>query len=245
MASPIKIALAGANGRLGQEITSAITSREGLELSLALTRSNQVTADSPKFDILIDVSTVHGAMTRLDEISVLTKPIIIGVTGFSTTQIEQIKTAAKTIPILLSGNFSLGVSALMSQVAATAKALGTTASVRIEETHHQHKKDHPSGTALMLADAVMDGIGRTIPIKTSLCPQKPAPIDPNLISIHSIREGEAVGAHSVIFNLDHEKVMLHHIAEDRQIFAQGALIAARWLVGKKPGLYAMDDVLNR
>jgi 4-hydroxy-tetrahydrodipicolinate reductase len=243
------IALAGAHGRLGREIATTIKRdpaqyQLGLELVRDPDGSKSLGEAKPDFDVLIDVSTPDAAMVHVLDAVRLGKPVVIGVTGFSEAQNTQIKAASLSIPVLLSGNFSVGITALLTQVSDTAKALGSSWAATISETHHTGKKDHPSGTALMLTRAIQDGFGHDCPIKTSLYPQKPAPASTDYLSIHCTRDAGVVGQHQVVFSCETEQVVLGHTAHSRAIFAEGALRAARWIIGQKSGLYDMKNVLG-
>ncbi len=258
MAKPVQLVLAGAMGRLGQEICHAIPAQTDVSLAGVLVRAAKPGAaqqigtpvytnikDMPAgFDVLLDVSTPTAAIAHLDVAIAQNKATVIGVTGFSDAQKEHIARAAKHIPVLLSGNFSIGVHQILAQVRSAAQRLGPTWSARILETHHTDKKDHPSGTALMLARAIFDGWGHEVPIVAALYPKTPVPNPDAHLPITSTRKAGVVGQHSVIFSNTCEEIVLSHSAHSRAIFAGGALAAVKWIDGQPPGLYAMCDVLG-
>ncbi len=245
--SNIYIALAGPKGRLGSQICKAMETDHGTYLETRLSRKSPfgglLNADS-KCDMVLDVSSCEGVIQRLPVVLDLNLPLVIGVTGFTADQKDKIQKASEHIPVLLCGNFSIGVNQLLLQVKQTAKAFGKEAQIKISETHHINKKDYPSGTALMIAQAVMDGIGCEKRIKSTLWPEKLENNSPDILPIICYRKSDVIGEHSVEFTKDNEQVVLGHTALDREIFARGALRAARWIVGQKPGLYAMSDVLG-
>ncbi|PHR63180.1 MAG: 4-hydroxy-tetrahydrodipicolinate reductase [Robiginitomaculum sp.] len=244
-ANPLRIILGGPGGRLGSEISKIIADQIDLLLTAGMGRNDQFSSTTPDFDLMLDVSTCDGVVAHLAECVRLNKPIIIGVTGFSDQQNQQIKAAAMTIPVLQTGNFSIGINQLLQQVKQTAKALGPTWTVQIKDIHHTGKRDYPSGTALMLAQAIMDGVGKEMPVETVLYPEKSNSDAAQTISIISVRKGDEIGRHEVLFTNTSEKVVLGHTALRRSVFAEGGLVAARWLAGKAPGLYRMSDVLGR
>lgn len=239
---PLRIAIAGANGRMGQAIVRAIGESNDCELTGLLVR-NASAARAPdgvavhtvengtpalkNADSLIDftVPEISARLTRLT--AELHCPHVIGTTGFLPEQDSQISTAARETAIVKSGNMSLGVTLLAALVKQAAAALPDF-DIQILEMHHRGKKDAPSGTALLLGDAAAQARNTTL----------------DTIGIASLRGGTVTGEHAVIFAGPHERIVLSHTAEDRSIFAQGALAAARWLQGKPPGLYTMTDVLR-
>lgn len=243
----INIALAGPKGRLGSQIQQAISLADDVQLNAMLERNSSLsdlTNSGRQIDLLLDVSSCKGVMQRLPVVLELGLPLIIGVTGFTAEQTAQIEQTARQVPILLCGNFSIGVNQLLVQVKQTAKLFGPEAKVDISETHHLDKKDYPSGTALLLAQAVMDGFDQEKQIKSTLWPQKLKTNSDNTLAITCYRKAGVIGEHAVTFTKDNEQVVLGHTALDREIFANGALIAARWIISQKPGLYDMSAVLK-
>ena len=173
------------------------------------------------------------------------KDVYEGTTGFTKNQENLIRKYSKKIPILKAGNMSLGINLLMYLTEITSKSLGNNFLSKVFEVHHKHKKDHPSGTALMLGKGIAIGknkalyrlIGKKYLNKKSLPNGKK-------INFNSMRKGEVVGEHEVKFSSGKEIITLNHEAFDRALYSEGALTAAKWLMRKKPGLYSMRDVLN-
>ncbi len=225
--NPTRILLVGANGRLGKEISKLIKSDARLNLADICTRGDAVETKMKEIDVAIDVSHPDGTNDLCSVAVENTVPLVIGTTGHSPEQRKAIEIAARSVPIVLASNFSIGVNALFALTRTAGRILGPEFQPRISETHHQMKKDAPSGTAKTIAQILRRerDDGAEIPIE-------------------SIREGEVVGEHTVIFAGPNEQIELKHRAESREIFARGALRAAVWIVGKPPRLYSMEDVLG-
>jgi 4-hydroxy-tetrahydrodipicolinate reductase len=175
----------------------------------------------------------------------VTKPLVIGTTGHSGEERALIETTAKSLPVVLSPNFSVGVNALFWLTRAAARMLGEDFDLEIAETHHRLKKDAPSGTAKKLAEILcevrkLDYATNARHGREGLIGERPA----KEIGVHSIRAGDVVGDHTVTFGGQGERLELTHKASSRETFAAGALRAAGWIVGKPPGLYSMEDVLG-
>ncbi len=170
-------------------------------------------------------------------------PAVLCTTGYSGEQLLQIENAARVIPVFRSGNMSVGIALLRRLVREAAQVLGVSYDVEITETHHRRKKDAPSGTALMLYDAVRDARNGEA---AQICGRsgRDCRRTPGEVGIHSLRGGTVVGEHEVAFLGDQERIRLSHSAESRSVFATGALRAAAFLVGKAPGLYDMDSMLS-
>lgn len=176
-------------------------------------------------DVVIDFTQPEGTQTHVPLAATHQKPIVIGTTGLNEVQRRQIEEASKKIAVVFSPNMAIGVNILFQLTEMAAKAAGQTFKIEISETHHIHKKDKPSGTAKMLGEIVEKTGG-----------QKP--------SIQSFRKGEVVGEHTIVFGSPHEHLTLTHQTLDRSVFAEGALVAAKWVLNQKPGLYNMTDVLG-
>ena len=177
--------------------------------------------------------------------SKIKKKVVIGTTGFSKREENIIKKYSKKIPILKAGNMSLGVNLLMYLTEIASKSLSNNFLSKVFEIHHKHKKDHPSGTALMLGKGIAVGKNKDFYrlIGKKYLNKKSFPYSKK-INFNSLRKGSIVGKHEVSFSSGKELGSLSHEAFDRALFAEGALTAARWLIGKKPGLYSMRNVLN-
>ncbi len=177
-------------------------------------------------DSVIDFSTPDASLDRLAECAKRKTPMVVGTTGFTDAQKKQIAAAAKKLPILLSSNMSVGVNVLFRLAGDVAKLLGPDYDLDIVETHHRFKKDAPSGTAKTLADVIATATGRKV-------------------NVVSVRSGDVVGEHRVIFGSLGDSIEITHRASSRDIFAKGALRAAQWIANAKPGLYSMQDVLDQ
>ncbi|MBO7345458.1 MAG: 4-hydroxy-tetrahydrodipicolinate reductase [Clostridia bacterium] len=248
----INLLISGANGRMGKKVYEAsvladgITAVCGIDIKEDFSLSSYPVYDSfnkitKKVDVVVDFSAPANLDNLLNFCLTNSIPAVLCATGYSAEQIEKIKDASKKIAVFRSGNMSLGVNVLIDIVKKTAKALYGF-DVEIIEKHHNNKVDAPSGTALMLADAVKD----VQPEKTyvygreGICGKRTA----NEIGIHAVRGGNIVGEHDVIFAGNFETVTLSHQATDRSVFAEGAIKAAKYIVNKNVGLFDMADVIN-
>ena len=177
--------------------------------------------------------------------SKLKKRVVIGTTGFTKSEEDKIKKISKKIPILKAGNMSLGINLLMYITEITSKALGDKYLSKIFEVHHKHKKDFPSGTALMLGKGIAVGKNKDFYklLGKKFLNKKKFPYSKK-INFNSIRKGEIIGEHEVKFSSGKEIITLNHEAFDRALYSEGAITAAKWLKSKNPGLYSMRDVLN-
>lgn len=228
---PIRISLFAPDGRMGQAIAAAALAAPGIEM------------DNDHGDVLIDFSAPAALAASLDRAVSAGVPILIGTTGLDELADQRIASAAETIAVLRAANTSLGVALLAELTERAAHVLGPDWDLEIAEAHHRMKADAPSGTALMLGEAAAKG--RNEPLKaergrdgTGLKRETGA------IGFASIRGGTVAGDHDVMFLGPDERLILSHRAENRMIFARGALAAARFLVGKPAGLYSMRDVIG-
>ncbi|MDB6146935.1 MAG: Dihydrodipicolinate reductase [Spartobacteria bacterium] len=227
MNSPVRVLLIGAAGRMGQTIAGVAKRDPNIDIVAQCDRDDSIETGMASCQVAIDFS-VPGAVEEICRLALQhRRPLVIGTTGHSPVQTQSVEVAAKSVPIVFASNFSIGVNALFWLTRKTAEMLGDEFDLKIVETHHRMKKDAPSGTAKTLAEIL----------------RKSRNIDAE-IPIESIREGEVVGEHSVIFSGPGEQLDLVHHARSRETFATGALSAARWVVGRKPGLYNMEDVLG-
>jgi 4-hydroxy-tetrahydrodipicolinate reductase len=225
--SPTRILLVGANGRLGKEIGKLVDSDPQLNLAGTCTRGDAIEIKVNGVDVAIDVSHPDATVDLCSAAAKNAVPLVIGTTGHSPEQRSAIANAARSIPIVLASNFSIGVNALFALTRAAGRILGPEFHPKVSETHHQMKKDAPSGTAKTIAQILQRERD-----------------DGSEIPIESIREGEVVGEHTVIFAGPNEQIELKHSAKSREIFARGALRAAVWILGKPARLYSMEDVLG-
>ena len=195
-------------------------------------------------DVVIDFTSVAASLEHLAAAEKSKKPIVIGTTGFKPAEIELIKKASSKIPVVFSPNMSVGVNVLFQLVKETAKAVPGY-DVEIVELHHNQKKDAPSGTAAKLAQIIADTLKRNL-AKVGIYGRQgiTGARTKDEIGIMSVRAGDIVGEHTVYFAGPGERIELTHVAHSRDTLASGALVAAKWLVNQKPGLYDMQDVLN-
>jgi len=196
-------------------------------------------------NIIIDFTVPKCTLEVLKIASKLKKRVVIGTTGFSKKEENLIKKYSKKIPILKAGNMSLGINLLMYLTEIASKSLGINFLSKVFEIHHKHKKDHPSGTALMLGKGIAVGKNKDFYklMGKKYLNKKSFPYGKK-INFNSLRKGEVVGKHEVTFSSGKETITLNHEAFDRALYSEGAFTGARWLMNKKPGLYSMRDVLN-
>ena len=198
-----------------------------------------------KANIIIDFTVPKCTLEILKIASKQRKKVVIGTTGFTKKEENLIKKYSKKIPILKAGNMSLGVNLLMFLTEVASKSLGVKFLSKVYEVHHKHKKDYPSGTALMLGKGIATGRNREFYslIGKKYLNKKSFPYG-RKINFNSIRKGEVIGEHEVKFSSGKEIITLNHESFDRALYSEGALVAAKWLINKKPGLYSMRDLLN-
>ena len=198
-----------------------------------------------KANLIIDFTTPKCTLEVLKIASKFKKKVVIGTTGFSKNEEKLIKKYSKKIPILKAGNMSLGINLLMYLTEITSKSLGRNFLSKVFEIHHKHKKDYPSGTALMLGKGIAVGRNKDFykSIRKKYLNKKTFPYGKK-INFNSLRKGEVIGEHEVKFSSGKEIITLNHEAFDRALYSEGALTAAKWLMNKKPGLYSMRNLLN-
>ena len=253
----INLAITGCMGRMGQQLIKSSKSNNNFRL-VTLTENriinkkfngikpepnNEIAFE--KTDIIIDFTIPKCTIEVLKIASKLNKRVVIGTTGFTQKEDKIIKKYSKKIPILKAGNMSLGVNLLMYLTEIASKSLGDNYLSKIFEIHHKHKKDYPSGTALMLGKGIADGKNKDLfnLIGKKFLNKKNFPYGKK-INFNSIRKGEIIGEHEVKFSSGKEIITLNHEAFDRTLYSDGALTAAKWLMQKKSGLYSMRDLLN-
>ena len=253
----IKLCITGCLGRMGQQLIRSSKKNKNFKL-LSLTE-NQITnkningikiqSNSDKafkdVDVIIDFTIPKCTLEILNIASKINKKVVIGTTGFSKNQENQIKKYSRKIPILKAGNMSLGVNLLMYLTEIASKSLDDEYLTKIFEIHHKYKKDYPSGTALMLGKGIADGKNKNLYnlIGKKFLNKKSFPYGKK-INFNSIRKGKIIGEHEVKFSSGKEIITLNHEAFDRALYSDGALTASKWLMKKKPGLYSMRDLLN-
>ena len=253
----IKLTITGCLGRMGQQlIKSAKNSKNFKLVSLTENRiiNKKICGLRPQLNsvsafknanVIIDFTIPKCTLEVLKIASKLKKKVVIGTTGFSKKEENLIKKYSKKIPILKAVNMSLGLNLLMHLTEIASKSLGDNFLSKVFEIHHKHKKDHPSGTALMLGKGIATGKNKDFYnlMGKKYLNKKTFPYSKK-INFNSIRKGEIVGNHKVLFSSGKETITLDHEAFDRALCSEGALTAAKWLMSKKPGLYSMRNVLN-
>jgi len=253
----INLAVTGCLGRMGQQIIKSaktdkkfkiisITEKKltkkrigGLKISLNTEQAFK------KANMIIDFTIPKSTIEVLKIAYKLKKRIVIGTTGFTKNEEDLIKKYSKKIPILKAGNMSLGINLLMYLTEIASSSLGKNFLSKIYEVHHKYKKDHPSGTALMLGKGIANGKNKSLYslIGKKYLNKKTFPYGKK-INFNSIRKGEIIGEHEVNFSSGKEIITLNHEAFDRTLYSDGALSAAKWLMTKRPGLYSMRDIMN-
>jgi 4-hydroxy-tetrahydrodipicolinate reductase len=234
----LRVLLIGSAGRMGQTIVDLAKRDPNIEIAAQCDLGDAIEPAMKGSDVAIDFSNADSAEEICRAAAQHRQPLVIGTTGHSAEQRGVIKKAAEALPIVFASNFSVGVNTLFWLTRKTAELLGPEFNPEIIETHHVKKKDAPSGTAKTLAEIL-----KTARKSASRTDSSGGETDKE-IPTQSIREGEVVGEHTVIFAEPSERLELTHRAGSREIFAKGALRAAQWVVGKKPGLYSMQDVLG-
>ena len=247
-----KIIINGCNGKMGKAVAASINSRNDCTVFAGVDIFNEIKREFPTFsriddvkggDVIIDFSS-PASLPHLLEYAVTTKtPIVIATTGYSDADIENIKEAAKVIPVFFTFNMSLGINLLVQLAVTASKVLGEGFDIEIVEKHHNQKVDAPSGTAIMLANAINDANDN----KFNYCHDRSSRREKrpqNEIGMHAVRGGSIVGDHDVIFAGHDEVVTLSHSAYSKEVFAVGAVNAAVFLCGKKPGIYDMKELIE-
>lgn len=264
----LRIAVAGIAGRMGKIIVEAITRSKGVKLGAASVRQNSpslgeevgglcglpslnvFTVDNFRevledFDVLIDFTSPTSTLQHLEICIPAKKKLVIGTTGFTDKQKRVIAKAAKEIPIVFAPNMSVGVNLCLNLLEQAAKVIGEDSDIEIIEAHHRHKKDAPSGTALKMGEVVADALGRNLDeVAVYGREGNIGERNPKTIGFESIRAGDIVGDHTVMFAGEGERVEITHKSNSRMTYASGSVKAALWLQDKDSGLYDMKDVLG-
>jgi 4-hydroxy-tetrahydrodipicolinate reductase len=249
----IRIVICGALGRMGRTVAAEIEGEKDLELTGAVeaagvegsTLGIAVTSSLGEViggcDIIVDFTNPEAALEHIEECAGTGVPAVVGTTGFSAEQLEKARAAGSSVPLLITPNMSAGVNLMFKTVEEVARALKDF-DPEIVEIHHNRKKDSPSGTAVRIAEAIeraRPGLQVVHGRQGILGPRKA-----NELGIHSLRGGDVVGEHTVIFAGEGERLEITHRAHSRRTFARGAIRAVRFLMGKPAGLYSMSDVLG-
>jgi 4-hydroxy-tetrahydrodipicolinate reductase len=259
-----RVGIRGAAGRMGRRLMALAIEDPELELAAALEApgsnwvgrpvqdlepmAKKMTAVSTqmvgKLDVVVDFTSPAALEDLLEEAAGSDVSLVIGTTGIDAEGEHRLEKAAKIIPIVYAPNMSPGVNLLFRVVKEVASALGDGFDIEISESHHNRKADAPSGTAMGLARAICEALGRDIDRDlTHGRSGRPGPRTRKEIGMHALRLGSVVGEHTVHYANDHELIEITHKALSRDVFASGALRAAKWVHGQKPGLYTMEDIL--
>lgn len=261
----IKIGVTGAAGRMGRTIIQALSEASDMQLVLALERADSsdigkeagelagisargcpLQSDfATDFDVLVDFSQPAATLTYIEQCHAAGRKMVIGTTGFDEAGRRTIRAAAKKIAIVFAPNMSVGVNLCFHLLSIAANVLGDEVDVEVLEAHHRHKQDAPSGTALRMGEVLAQALGRSLEQdavfgRHGVTGERPR----RQIGFNTVRAGEIVGEHTVLFAGAGERVEITHKAESRLTFAAGALRAARWVMGKDSGLFDMQDVLG-
>lgn len=264
----IRVAVVGASGRMGICLIKAAALSDQAELTVAVSRpgslsigqdagelagispvavrvSDDLASVTDRFDVLIDFTRPEAAMESIDLCRRTGKSIVIGTTGFNDEQKARISVAARDVPIVMAPNMSVGVNLSLKLLEMTAKVMGDYTDIEVIEAHHRHKVDAPSGTALRMGEVVAATLGRDLKDCAIYGREgNTGERDRKTIGFSTIRAGDIVGEHTVMFADEGERVEITHKATSRMTFANGAIRAALWLEAKQAGLYDMQDVLD-
>jgi 4-hydroxy-tetrahydrodipicolinate reductase len=264
----IKIGVAGAAGKMGSRIAALLKEYEGLQLAAAFERtghkdvgkdigtivgigetgiklSDGIGKIIDSVDLIIDFTSIESTKQNLRTAAERGKAMVIGTTGLSTEDLKEIAPLARSIPCVMASNMSLGVNLLLKVLQDVARVLGDDYDIEIVEAHHRLKKDAPSGTALKMAQVIAEAVNRNLDevavyARKGIIGQRTR----KEIGIQTVRAGDIVGEHTVLFGGLGERIEITHKASSRDTFARGALKAALWLAGRPAGLYDMQDVLG-
>ncbi|PSQ90392.1 MAG: 4-hydroxy-tetrahydrodipicolinate reductase [Proteobacteria bacterium SW_6_67_9] len=261
-----RVAIQGASGRMGRNLVAACLDQPNLECSAAIVPATDSqcghdagivagrdpigiplseTIDAPTFDVAVDFSRPDGTLELAQACRHAGRPVVIGTTGFSPEQRAQLGSLARDIPVVLAPNTGIGVNVVYGLVGQAARALQQDYDVEVIEAHHRHKVDAPSGTALRLGEAAAEARGQRFDDQAVLSREgHTGERETATIGFATVRGGEIVGEHTVLFAGEAERIEITHRAQSRSVFAQGAMRAAAWIADRTPGLYDMQDVLG-
>lgn len=264
----VRVAVVGASGRMGLCLLKAALAAENAELTVAVSRpeslaigkdagelagvaaagitvGDDLAALTDRFDVLIDFTRPDASMNYIDICRQAGKKVVIGTTGYNEAQKAAIAETAKDVPIVIAPNFSVGVNLSLKLLEMTAKVMGDYTDIEVIEAHHRHKVDAPSGTALRMGEVVAAALGRDLKDCAIYGREGDTGArDRKTIGFSTIRAGDIVGEHTVMFADEGERVEITHKASSRMTFANGAVRAAVWLADKRQGLFDMQDVLG-
>ena len=267
MASPTNVVITGAAGRMGKRLVSLVTESSRLQVAgateaqghpalgkdagdvagcgpLGVSLTDDLARALPLSDVMIDFTTPAATLSHLAQAVLHKRAMVIGTTGFSADEMNRLRQHAESIPCVQAPNMSVGITVLLQMIGKVAQALGDAYDLEIIDAHHNKKKDSPSGTALKFAEVLAAAKGwdlqeAGIYARHGLVGERPS----NAIGIQSVRAGDIVGDHTVLYAGPGERIEITHRAQNRDPFAHGALRAAEWIVHQPPGLYGMADVL--
>ncbi len=263
-----KIAVTGAAGKMGRTLIQTITETEGLEITAAIEQpglsvigadagelagvgrlnipiTDQLESVCEEFDVLIDFTVAAATVENMETCGRLGRKMIIGTTGLSEDEKSRLAELASNIAVVFASNFSIGVNATFRLLEVAAQIFGDTVDIEIIEAHHRHKVDAPSGTALTMGEVIANSLGRDFKdIAVYGREGKTSERSRETIGFHSLRAGDIVGEHTVVFAGTGERVEITHRAHSRVNFAEGAVRAASWIMGREKGLFDMRDVLG-
>lgn len=261
------IAITGAGGRMGKTLIEAILATDGVELTAALERPDSLLIgidsgelagigrnnlavvgsldDAAQFDVLIDFSLPVVTAANAKFCAVHGKKMVIGTTGLDQSQLQQVKETSQSNALCMASNYATGVNLVFKLAELAASVLGDDVDIEISEAHHRHKIDAPSGTALSLGESVAGALGRDLKdVAVYSREGQTGARDRQTIGFSTVRAGDIVGDHTVLFAADGERVEITHKASSRMAFARGAVRAAIWLEDKESGFFDMQDVLG-
>ncbi|RTL24990.1 MAG: 4-hydroxy-tetrahydrodipicolinate reductase [Burkholderiales bacterium] len=244
-AAPLKIAVTGASGRMGRMLIEAVQGAADCSLHAALNRGDDVGAGLAGADVLIDFTRPDATLAHLAVCAELGVKAVVGTTGFEPEQKAEIARLAERTAIVFAPNMSVGVNVVLKLLDLAARAMHEGFDIEIVEAHHRHKVDAPSGTALQMGQVVADALGRDLKACAVYGREGVTGArDPSTIGFATVRGGDIIGDHTVLFAGTGERIEISHKASSRGIYAQGSLRAARFLARQTTGLFGMDDVLG-
>ncbi len=240
---PLTLLVNGSKGRMGHALAAA-AAELGVAVGAATDVGEDLSAHLGACDVIVDFSSPRATRALLELAVARKKPVVIGTTGHEASEKAALLELARRVPCVWAGNFSVGVNLLFALVRRAAHTLGSDFDAEVVEMHHRFKKDAPSGTAARLLEIILEerklGAQALRHGREGLTGER----SPSEVGVHALRGGDVVGDHTVIFAALGERLELTHKASDRAIFARGALRAAQWVAGQKPGVYDMQDVLG-
>ncbi|WP_457418598.1 4-hydroxy-tetrahydrodipicolinate reductase [Roseateles sp. P5_E7] len=241
----IKVAITGSSGRMGKMLIEAVEAAEDCTLHVTLDKGDDVRAGLAGADVLIDFTRPEATLEHLAACAELGVKAVVGTTGFDAAQKAELAKLAERTAIVFAPNMSVGVNVVLKLLDMAARAMNEGFDIEIVEAHHRNKVDAPSGTALQMGQVVADALGRDLKQCAVYGREGVTGVrDPSTIGFATVRGGDVIGDHTVLFAGTGERIEISHKASNRGIYAQGSLRAARFLMGQKTGLFGMNDVLG-